>query len=65
MIGGCSSHNGMVFARGHKEDFDRWSSSGLTNWSYEKVLSTVKKVCTGEAEIPSINPVSGDTIIII
>ena len=36
-----------------------------TNWSYEKVLSTVKKVCTGEAEIPSINPVSGDTIIII
>ena len=35
------------------------------NWSYEKVLSTVKKVCTGEAEIPSINPVEGDHIIII
>ena len=35
------------------------------NWSYEKVLSTVKKVCTGEAEIPSINPVSGDTLIVI
>ena len=35
------------------------------NWSYEKVLSTVKKLCTGEAESPSVNPVSGDTIIII
>ena len=46
MIGGCSSHNGMVFARGHKEDFDRWSSSGLTNWSYEKVLPFFKKLET-------------------
>ena len=46
MIGGCSSHNGMVFARGHKEDFDRWSSSGLTDWSYEKVLPFFKKLET-------------------
>ena len=46
MIGGCSSHNGMVFARGHKEDFDRWSSMGLTNWSYEKVLPYFKKLET-------------------
>ena len=46
MIGGCSSHNGMVFARGHKEDFDRWSATGLTNWSYEKVLPYFKKLET-------------------
>ena len=46
MIGGCSSHNGMVFARGHKEDFDRWSSSGLTDWSYEKVVPFFKKLET-------------------
>ena len=29
MIGGCSSHNGMVFVRGHPEDFNRWASYGL------------------------------------
>ncbi len=46
MLGGCSSHNGMVFARGHKEDFDRWSSYGLDKWSYAKVLPYFKKLET-------------------
>ena len=46
MLGGCSSHNGMVFARGHKEDFNRWASYGLDKWSYEKVLPFFKKLET-------------------
>ena len=46
MLGGCSSHNGMVFARGHKEDFDRWESYGLDQWSYNKVLPYYKKLET-------------------
>ncbi len=46
MIGGCSSHNGMVFARGHKEDFNRWESYGLDQWSYNKVLPYFKKLET-------------------
>jgi len=46
MLGGCSSHNGMVFARGHKEDFNRWASYGLHKWSYEKVLPFFKKLET-------------------
>ena len=33
MIGGCSSHNGMVFVRGHAQDFNRWSKNGLPKWS--------------------------------
>ena len=44
MLGGCSSHNGMVFARGHKEDFDRWESYGLDKWSYKQVLPFFKKL---------------------
>ncbi len=46
MLGGCSSHNGMVFARGHKEDFDRWASYGLNKWSYANVLPYFKKLET-------------------
>jgi len=46
MLGGCSSHNGMVFARGHREDFDRWESYGLDQWSYNKVLPYYKKLET-------------------
>ena len=46
MIGGCSSHNGMVFVRGHKEDYNRWASYGLKNWSYNHVLPYFKKLET-------------------
>jgi len=46
MIGGCSSHNGMVFVRGNPLDFERWASYGLTNWSYKNVLPYFKKLET-------------------
>ena len=46
MVGGCSSHNGMVFVRGHPEDFNRWASYGLKNWSYHHVLPYFKKLET-------------------
>ena len=46
MIGGCSAHNGMVYVRGNKNDYERWASNGLDNWSYEKVLPYFKKIET-------------------
>ena len=46
MIGGCSSHNGMVFVRGHPEDFNRWASYGLKKWNYNHVLPYFKKLET-------------------
>lgn len=38
VLGGCSSINGMVYIRGQKEDFDRWSALGNEGWSYKEVL---------------------------
>ena len=46
MIGGCSAHNGMVFVRGNRDDYNRWASFGLKSWSYEKVLPYFKKIET-------------------
>ena len=46
MIGGCSSHNGMVFVRGHPEDYNRWAKYGLDKWSYKYVLPYFKKLET-------------------
>ena len=37
-LGGSSSVNGMVYIRGHKWDYDHWSSLGNEGWSYEEVL---------------------------
>ena len=50
MIGGCSAHNGMVFVRGNKNDYERWENFGLKSWSYDKILPYFKKIETGQEE---------------
>ncbi|MCR9139549.1 MAG: choline dehydrogenase [Alphaproteobacteria bacterium] len=43
IVGGSSSTNAMAYVRGNGGDYDRWAASGLTDWSYEKVLPYFKK----------------------
>jgi choline dehydrogenase len=38
VLGGCSSINGMLYARGHALDFDEWAALGNDGWSYRDVL---------------------------
>jgi len=38
VLGGCSSINGLVYARGQAQDFDHWRQLGNVGWSYEDVL---------------------------
>jgi len=37
-LGGSSSINGMVYVRGHPQDFERWAALGATGWGYADVL---------------------------
>ena len=37
-LGGSSLINGMVYFRGHPRDYDDWSRSGASGWSYREVL---------------------------
>ena len=37
-LGGSTAINGMVYARGHRLDYDDWALSGLAGWSYADVL---------------------------
>ena len=44
VMGGSSSINAMMYTRGHRDDFRRWTESeGLVNWSYDDVLPYFKK----------------------
>jgi len=43
VLGGSSSINGMVYVRGHPEDFQRWRSLGAQDWGYADVLPYFKK----------------------
>jgi choline dehydrogenase-like flavoprotein len=38
VLGGGSSVNGMVYARGNPRDYDEWAQSGATGWAYDDVL---------------------------
>lgn len=44
-LGGGTSINGMVWARGHKNDFDHWArESGDDAWGYEHVLDIYRRI---------------------
>jgi choline dehydrogenase len=38
VLGGSSSINGMVYARGNPLDFERWEEEGASGWGYGNVL---------------------------
>lgn len=44
-VGGSTSINGMVWARGHKNDFVEWERlTGDTRWGYQSVLQTYRRM---------------------
>ena len=38
VLGGSSSINGMMYIRGHRNDYDTWRQMGLEGWDYDSVL---------------------------
>eukprot|EP00057_Strongylocentrotus_purpuratus_P034104 XP_793933.1 PREDICTED: choline dehydrogenase, mitochondrial-like [Strongylocentrotus purpuratus] len=44
VLGGTSSINGMVYVRGHADDYDRWETEGATGWSYADCLPYFKRM---------------------
>jgi choline dehydrogenase len=43
VLGGTSSINAMIYARGHPTDYDEWRQMGLKGWSYADVLPYFKR----------------------
>ncbi len=50
VLGGSSSINGMVYIRGHAQDYDRWAQEdpALKNWDYRHCLPYFRKSSTFE-----------------
>lgn len=43
VLGGSSSINAMVYARGHAQDYDHWAAQGNPGWSFADVLPYFKR----------------------
>lgn len=38
VVGGSSSINGMIYIRGHRQDYDDWVAAGAQGWSWDELL---------------------------
>jgi len=43
VLGGSSSINAMIYARGHRSDYDGWAAAGNPGWSFDEVLPYFKR----------------------
>jgi choline dehydrogenase len=43
VLGGSGSINGMIWARGHRADYDGWAEAGNAGWDFHSVLPLFKK----------------------
>ena len=43
VLGGSSSVNAMIYARGHASDYDGWAAEGNPGWSFAEVLPYFRK----------------------
>ena len=46
VLGGSSTINGMMYARGHPLDYDSWVEGGAAGWSYREVLPYFRRAET-------------------
>ena len=43
VLGGSSSINAMIYARGQRQDYDDWAAAGNAGWSFDEVLPYFKR----------------------
>ncbi|VVT13076.1 Oxygen-dependent choline dehydrogenase [Sphingomonas sp. EC-HK361] len=43
-LGGSSAINGMIYMRGHPQDYDEWRQMGLTGWAWDDVLPYFRRL---------------------
>jgi choline dehydrogenase len=44
LLGGSSSINGLIWARGSSADYDGWAAEGNPGWDYDSVLPLFKRI---------------------
>ena len=59
VLGGSSSVNAMVYARGHRADYDHWAALGNAGWSFADVLPYFKRAEHNERGADDFHGIGG------
>ena len=59
VLGGSSSINAMVYARGHRSDYDHWATLDNPGWSWDEVLPYFKRAEHNERGADAFHGVGG------
>jgi choline dehydrogenase len=62
-IGGSSTINAMVFARGHRESYATWADNGVIGWSFDDLLPYFKRSETALHGDPALRGVDGPMVV--
>src|SRR3954467_8422161 len=62
-IGGSSTINAMVFARGHRDSYATWINAGATSWDFDNLLPYFKRSETATHGEPTLRGRSGPMLV--
>ena len=59
VLGGSSSVNAMIYARGHRTDYDSWAAEGNPGWSFDEVLPYFRRAEHNERGADALHGTGG------
>ena len=62
-LGGSSSINAMIFARGHRSSYDAWETAGAKGWGFDDLLPYFMRSETTQGRDPAVRGVAGPLIL--
>jgi choline dehydrogenase len=62
-IGGSSTINAMMFARGHRDSYDDWNRFGATGWTFDDLLPYFKRSETAIHANPVLRGTEGPLVV--
>lgn len=62
-VGGSSTVNAMVFARGHRDCYTAWGENGATGWTFDDLFPYFKRSETARQRDPSLRGDAGPMVV--